>query len=158
MLILEVLKAAVSVELAKGQNAGQLLINGYSLYPWLQSVTLDPALPESLISPLIAVVCGLLHKSSASQLVPLLCHLTHHQSSFSEPQLTAIMAALRPYSLPLATVTHLVDVVDNSVGGVFQHRTMLENGIKYVDPSCEGDSDLKNYLKEIILNLLKNEC
>lgn len=153
--ILEVLIAAVSV----GHNARQLLVSGYGLCPWLYCAISEPRLPHTLLSSLLTLLCALLHQSSASLLVPLLCMLTWHQPELSVPQLTTVLAALSPYSLPRRTVAHLVDVVDSTVGGVLPLRTMLTEGITCLDSYHKEQSDVREYLKQIIhtsLNKNKN--
>ncbi|XP_054266683.1 uncharacterized protein LOC128988925 [Macrosteles quadrilineatus] len=141
--ILEVLGAAVKLK-----NGRNLLVDGYGLYPWLSSVVKEPGLPTVLLSPLISVLANLIHKSSAAQVAPLLVHVARH-NTLTESQLACVLAALTPHPLSADTVAQLVDIVDNTVGQVFQHRIMLEHGVKYVEKSCNF-SDVRGYLKEII--------
>uniref|UniRef100_A0A1B6LNS0 Nucleolar pre-ribosomal-associated protein 1 C-terminal domain-containing protein n=1 Tax=Graphocephala atropunctata TaxID=36148 RepID=A0A1B6LNS0_9HEMI len=149
LLILETLLAAVSV-----RGAGLLLMGCYSLYPWLHSVVRDPS--PVLLTPLIALLTAVLHKSSAAVVVPLLIHLAS-LPQLTEPQLTAVLAALAPHQLTAGAVTRLVDTVDSTLGGAYQLRTMLANGVKYVEPAPTESKDAMGYLKNVVLRLFQNE-
>ncbi|KAG8285620.1 nucleolar pre-ribosomal-associated protein 1 [Homalodisca vitripennis] len=149
VLILETLQATVSVK-----GAGLLLMGCYSLYPWLHEVVLNAT--SALLTPLITILTALLHKSSASLILPLLIHLTT-LPQLTEQQLTAVLAALVPYHLAADTVTRLVETVESTLGGAFEHKTMLANGVKYVESAPVDSTDARGHLKNIVLRLLKNE-
>lgn len=153
MLILEIVKRAVSIP-----GAGSLLLASYSLYPWLHSVTLDPSLSASVVTPLLSLLAcpSLLHRSSAPQLVPLLLHLA---PSLSSDQLTVLLSALLSHCSLLTRddLLRLCDIVDNTGPGVFELRTMLDCGVEFVSVSSTELSEPRGYLKHIIVNVMKDE-
>lgn len=148
--MLEMLRAVVSV------GGGPLLVSGYSLYPWLHSAVREPELSEGLVRPLIGVLTSLLHKSSAAQLIPLLLHLTS-RPQLSDDQLTAVLCAIAPYPLSRDDVQHLLNITDSVLGEVFEHKVMLEKGIRYVDDCLNKEDNARSYLRTIIFRLLSKE-
>lgn len=153
MLILEIVQRAVSI-----QGASSLLLASYSLYPWLHSVTLDPSLPASVVTPLLSLLAcpSLLHRSSAPQLVPLLLHLA---PSLSSDQLTPLLSALLPHCSLLTHVDllRLCDIVENTCPNVIELRTMLDYGVKFLEVSSTVLSEPRGYLKQIIVNVMKDK-